>query len=56
MGDKNEDIVAFSRCWDLVANQYPKPIGHATYQALTNDQRDLLRENMKKDAKELCLI
>ena len=56
---QNDNPFVFSRClelWNFVVNGYPEPANQAAELSLTNGERDLLRENKKKDAKALCLI
>ena len=41
--------------WDLVENGFIEPPHQATYNVLSQAQKDLLKENKKKDAKALFL-
>eukprot|EP01018_Ginkgo_biloba_P040382 Gb_14349 [translate_table: standard] len=42
--------------WDLVENGYTEPANAAALAALTQNQRDILRDNRKKDQKALLFI
>eukprot|EP00253_Pinus_taeda_P026366 PITA_26366 len=42
--------------WDLVENGFQEPANIATYNALSQAERDLLRDNRKKDSKALFYI
>ena len=42
--------------WDLVENGFQETTYATTYNALSQAERDLLRENRKKDAKSLFYI
>ena len=42
--------------WDLVENGFTEPPDQASYNALLQAQKDLLKENKKKDAKTLFFI
>jgi len=42
--------------WELLENGFQEPVDVATYNDLTQAQRDLLRENKKKDSKALFYI
>ena len=42
--------------WDLVENGFQEPADTAAYNALSQQEKDLLRENMKKDSKALFYI
>ena len=42
--------------WDLVENGFIEPRDQATYNVLSQAQKDLIKENKKKDAKALFLI
>lgn len=42
--------------WDLVENGFQEPTYVATYNVLSQAERDLLRDNKKKDSKALCYI
>lgn len=42
--------------WELVENGYPEPIDTAAYNALSQADKDLLKENRKKDSKVLFFI
>jgi hypothetical protein len=42
--------------WDLVENGYPKPADATTYNALSQAEKDLLKDNKKKDSKALFYI
>ncbi|KAH9291443.1 hypothetical protein KI387_043368, partial [Taxus chinensis] len=42
--------------WDLVENGFNEPADQQAYQALSQAEKDLLKENKKKDAKALFFI
>ncbi|XP_057826189.1 uncharacterized protein LOC131037941 [Cryptomeria japonica] len=42
--------------WEFVENGYQEPVDATTYNALTQAEKDLLKENKKKDSKALFLI
>jgi transposase InsO family protein len=42
--------------WDLVENGFPEPADQQAYQALSQAEKDLLKENKKKDSKALFFI
>ncbi|XP_059073703.1 uncharacterized protein LOC131874377 [Cryptomeria japonica] len=42
--------------WEFVENGYQEPIDATTYNTLTQVEKDLLKENKKKDSKALFLI
>ena len=42
--------------WDLVESGFPKLANQQAYQALSQVEKDLLKENKKKDAKALFFI
>ena len=42
--------------WDLVENGFTEPPDQAAYNVLSQAQKDLLKENKKKDAKALIFI
>jgi len=42
--------------WDVVENGFQEPSNATTYNALSQIESDLLRDNMKKDGKSLFYI
>ena len=42
--------------WDLVENGFIEPLDQEAYNALSQAQKDILKENKKKDAKALFFI
>ena len=42
--------------WDLVESGFPELANQQAYQALSQAEKDLLKENMKRDAKSLLFI
>jgi hypothetical protein len=42
--------------WDLLENGYPKPTDAEAYNALSQVEKDLLKDNKKKDSKVLFYI
>jgi hypothetical protein len=42
--------------WDLVENGFPEPADQQAYQTLSQAEKDLLKENKKKDSKTLFFI
>ena len=42
--------------WDLVESGFPEPANQQAYRALSQAEKDLLKENRKKDAKPLFII
>ena len=42
--------------WDLGENGFQEPVDAGTYNALSQVEKDLLRDNRKKDAKTLFYI
>ena len=42
--------------WDLMENGFQEPADGATYNALSQQEKDLLRDNRKKDSKALFYI
>ena len=50
------DLFASQELWELVENGYPEPANVAELAALTAAERDLLRDNRKKDSKALFYL
>lgn len=42
--------------WEFVENGYQEPVDTITYNALTQAEKDLLKENKEKDSKALFFI
>lgn len=42
--------------WDLVDNGFQEPVNAAAYNALSQQERDVLKDNMKKDSKAIFYI
>ena len=42
--------------WDLVENGFTNPLNKAAYNALSQAQKDILKQNKKKDSKALFFI
>ena len=42
--------------WDLLENGFQEPANAAAYNALSQQERDFLRDNKKKDSKPLFYI
>ena len=42
--------------WDLVESGFPEPANQQAYQALSQAEEDLLKENRQKDARALFII
>ena len=53
---KIKTLFCLQELWDLVEKGFTEPPNQATYNALSQAQNDLLKENKKKDAKALFLI
>ena len=53
---KMKNLFFSQELWDLVENGFTKPPNKATYNSLSQAQKDILKENKKKDAKALFLI
>ena len=49
-------LFASQDIWELVENGYPEPVDTTTLAALTAAERDLLKDNRKKDSKFLFYI
>ena len=53
---KIKTLICSQELWDLVEKGFTEPPNQATYNALSQAQNDLLKENKKKDAKVLFFI
>ena len=53
---KMKTLFCSQELWDLVENGFVEPLDQAAYNFLSQAQKDLLKENKKKDAKALFLI
>ena len=53
---KTKTLFCSQELWDLVENGFIEPLDQATYNDLSQAQKDFLKENKKKDAKTLFLI
>jgi hypothetical protein len=42
--------------WDIVENGYVEPVDQATYNALTQTEKDVLKDQRNKDGKEFFYI
>jgi hypothetical protein len=49
-------LFCFQDVWDLVENRFPEPADKQAYHALSQAEKDLLKENKKKDSKALFFI
>ena len=53
---KMKTLFCSQELWDLVENGFIEPRDQATYNVLSQAKKDLLKENMKKNAKALFFI
>ena len=53
---KMKTIFCSRELWELVENGFPEPTYQVTLNALTQTKRNTLKENNKKDAKDLYFI
>ena len=53
---KMKTLFCLQELWDLVENGFIEQPDQKAYNALLQAQKDILKENRKKDAKELFLI
>ena len=53
---KMKTLFCSQELWDLVENGFTEPPNQAAYNVLSQAQKDLLKENKKKDAKALLLL
>jgi hypothetical protein len=49
-------LFCFQYVWDLVENGFPEPADKQAYHALSQAEKDLLKEKKKKDSKALFFI
>jgi hypothetical protein len=49
-------LFCFQDVWDLVENGFPEQADKQAYHALSQAEKDLLKENKKKDSKALFFI
>ena len=53
---KIKTLFCSQELWDLVDNGFTDPLDQATYNALSQAQKDLLKNNKNKDVKAMLLI
>ena len=51
-----KDLFRGQDVWEIVQHGYAQPVDMTTYNNLTQAQKDVLREQRKKDGKALCFI